>query len=181
MLVDWQESGRSDPPTTSITQVSTKEPNQENPPEEIIRPARIEHDDEMDMTALIDITFLLLIFFVVTSKLANEVKQPLPMARNGQSVANMDKTAIILSVRWGGGDTAIVSRRDGTLFSDDPEQQAAEISEYIQLGLDQNKSELLIRADGAVRTGEIQRIKEIVSESLEEGQLISFGVHHEGK
>lgn len=168
--------GYSEPPESNLANL---ELDNDGAVEEVPCSPRIEHDDEMDMTALIDITFLLLIFFVVTSKISSEVKQPLPMARNGQSVAN--NNAIILSVRAGGGDSAIVSRLDGVVFSDDPEQQAAEIGEYLQLGFSQNKTELLIRADGAVRSGEIQRIKEIVSDSLEEGQLISFGVHHESK
>lgn len=135
------------------------------------------HDDEMDMTALIDITFLLLIFFIVTSKLANEVTQPLPSARNGQLVAT-DK-AIIICVRVGRDSAAIVTRVDGTKFSDIPDQQTAEIEEYIQQGFNSQKTDVLIRADGAVPNGEIHRIKEIVSDNLEEGSLISFGVMHE--
>ena len=135
------------------------------------------HDDEMDMTALIDITFLLLIFFIVTSKLANEVRQPLPSAKNGQLVAT-DK-AIIICVRGGRGDGAIVTRADGTKFSDFPDQQAAEIEEYIQQGFNSLKTDILIRADGSVLNGEIHRIKEVVSDNLEEGSLISFGVMHE--
>ncbi len=135
------------------------------------------HDDDMDMTALIDITFLLLIFFIVTSKLANEVTQPLPIARHGQLVAT-DKS-IIICVRGGRGDTAIVTRKDGTLFSVNPDQQAAEIEEYIQQGFNTGMTDVLIRADGSVPNGEINRIKEIVSDNLEEGALISFGVMHE--
>ncbi len=136
----------------------------------------IHHDDEMDMTALIDITFLLLIFFIVTSKLANEVTQPLPIARHGQLVAT-DKS-IIICVR-GGGDSVVVTRKDGTLFSIIPDQQAAEIEEYIQQGFNSGKTDVLIRADGSVPNGEVNRIKEIVSDNLEEGALISFGVMHE--
>lgn len=134
------------------------------------------HDDEMDMTALIDVTFLLLIFFIVTSKLSNEVTQPLPIAANGQLVAT-DK-AIIICIRGGAGNT-VVTRKDGTPFSDSPEQQAAEIEEYIQQGFNANNTEVLIRADGSVPSGEINRIKEVVSDNLEEGSLISFGVKHE--
>jgi biopolymer transport protein ExbD len=135
------------------------------------------HDDEMDMTALIDITFLLLIFFIVTSKLANEVTQPLPIARHGQLVAT-DKT-IIICMRAGAGGNAMVTRKDGKPFSEIAEQQAAEIEEYIQQGFNQGNTDVLIRADGSVTNREVNRVKEIVSESLEEGALISFGVMHE--
>jgi len=135
-------------------------------------------DGEMDITPMIDIVFLLLIFFIVSSKMTAEPSYPLPAAKNG--VAIPVKNCVILTVKRGGGDNAVISKADGTLFSDDLEQQAAEVAEYIQLGFDMQKSEILIRAEGGVRSGEINRIKEMVSESLEEGQMINFGVLQEG-
>jgi len=137
-------------------------------------PKRPPMDDEMDITPMIDMTFLLLIFFILTSKMTAEPTYPLPRAKSGNSVAV--KNCVVITVRRGSGDAAVVSRSDGTVFSDDPEQQSAEIGEYIQLGLNTQKSEVLIRAEGAVRNGEISRLKEVVSESLEEGQVINFGV-----
>ncbi len=137
-------------------------------------PKRPPMDDEMDITPMIDMTFLLLIFFILTSKMTAEPTYPLPRAKSGNSVAV--KNCVVIVVRRGSGDAAVVSRADGTVFSDDPEQQSAEIGEYIQLGLNSQKSEVLVRAEGAVRNGEISRIKEIISEALEEGQLINFGV-----
>jgi len=140
----------------------------------VVMPKRPPMDDEMDITPMIDMTFLLLIFFILTSKMTAEPTYPLPAAKNGNSVSV--KKCIVITVRAGNGATAIVSRADATVFSDDPEQQAAEIGEYIQLGLNTQKSEVLIRAEGAVRNGEISRLKDAVSESLEEGQMINFGV-----
>jgi biopolymer transport protein ExbD len=135
-------------------------------------------DGEMDITPMIDIVFLLLIFFIVSSKMTAEPTYPLPAAKNGAAIPV--KNCVVLTVKRGGGDNAVISKADGTLFSDDLDQQAAEIAEYIQLGFDMQKSEILIRAEGGVRSGEINRIKEMVSESLEEGQMINFGVLQEG-
>jgi biopolymer transport protein ExbD len=135
-------------------------------------------DGEMDITPMIDIVFLLLIFFIVSSKMTAEPTYPLPAAKNGAAIPV--KNCVVLTVKRGGGDNAVIAKADGTLFSDDLEQQAAEIAEYIQLGFDMQKSEILIRAEGGVRSGEINRIKEMVSESLEEGQMINFGVLQEG-
>lgn len=137
-------------------------------------PKRPPLDDEMDITPMIDMTFLLLIFFILTSKMTAEQTHSLPAARNGETIPT--KNCIILNVRNGGGDTAVVSRADETVMSDEPEQQAAEIGEYIQLGFNTQKNEILVRAEGAVRSGEIQRLKEVISESLEEGQVINFAV-----
>lgn len=136
-------------------------------------PPRPPLDDEMDITPMIDMTFLLLIFFILTSKMTAEPTYPLPAAKSGNAVAV--KNCVVINVRGGSGDMALVSRADGTVFSDDPEQQSAEIGEYIQLGLNTRKSEILVR-EGAVRNGEISRIKEAISEVLEEGQMINFGV-----
>jgi biopolymer transport protein ExbD len=143
----------------------------------VTMPARPPMDDEMDITPMIDMTFLLLIFFILTSKMTAEQTFSLPSAKNGEVIPT--KQCVILNVRSGGGETAIVTRGDDTALSDDPEQQAAEITEYIQLGFSTQKSEVLVRADGAVRAGEIQRLKEVISESLEEGQVIHFGVINE--
>jgi biopolymer transport protein ExbD len=140
----------------------------------VVMPKRPPMDDEMDITPMIDMTFLLLIFFILTSKMTAEQTRALPTAKNGDVVPT--KSCIILNVRSGGGDAAMVSRGDETLLSDDLEQQAAEIAEYIQQGFNMQKIEVLIRADGNVRNGEIKRIKEIVSDSLEPEQMINIGV-----
>jgi biopolymer transport protein ExbD len=140
----------------------------------LVMPKRPPLDDEMDITPMIDMTFLLLIFFILTSKMTAEPTYPLPAAKNGNSVSV--KSCVVITVRAGSGDTAVVSRADGTVFSDDPEQQQAELGEYIQLGLNTQKSEVLVRAEGAVRNAEISRLKDVISEALEEGQMINFGV-----
>jgi len=147
--------------------------------EEVALPNVAPVDGEMDITPMIDIVFLLLIFFIVSSKMTAEPSYPLPAAKNG--VAIPVKNCVVITVKRGGGDNAIITNGDGKIvFSEDLELQAAEIAEYIQLGFDNQKSEILIRAEGGVRSGEINRIKEMVSESLEEGQMINFGVLQEG-
>jgi biopolymer transport protein ExbD len=140
----------------------------------VMMPKRPPMDDEMDITPMIDMTFLLLIFFILTSKMTAEQTRNLPPAKNGEVIGT--SKCIILNVRASGGDNALVSRADETVFSDDPEQQAAEVAEYIQLGFNMQKTDILVRADGNVRNGEIKRIKEIVSESLEGDQMINLGV-----
>ena len=44
-------------------------------------------DDEMDITPMIDITFLLLIFFLVAARLDEDTPVELPAARHGAAVA----------------------------------------------------------------------------------------------
>jgi biopolymer transport protein ExbD len=56
-------------------------------PEEVAMRERPSMDDEMDITPMIDMTFLLLIFFILTSKMTGEKSYEVPSAKNGSSIA----------------------------------------------------------------------------------------------
>ena len=142
--------------------------------EDFYKPRAPSNDDELDITPMIDITFLLLIFFLVSSKMTAEQAVELPKARHGSVVAA--KESVILVVKRGTGDQAEVQKADGTAFSSDVEQQNAEIAAYVAEGLDSGKKHVIIRAEGSVRHGEIGRVSEAISESLEEGQMINIAV-----
>ena len=142
--------------------------------EEFLRPRPPASDDELDITPMIDITFLLLIFFLVSSKLNAEQAVDLPKARHGGVVAG--KESVIIIMRRGTGDQADVKRADGTPFSAELEQQNEEIAEYVQQGLDAGRKHVIIRAEGSVRHGEVGRVSGAISESMEDGQPINIAV-----
>jgi biopolymer transport protein ExbD len=142
--------------------------------EDFLRPRGPSQDDELDITPMIDITFLLLIFFLVSSKMTAEQAVELPKARHGGLVAG--KESVIIIMKRGSGDEAEVQKADGTPFSTDTEQQNAEIAEYVQQGIDAGKKHVIIRAEGSVRHGEVGRVSGAISESLEEGELINIAV-----
>ncbi|MFN3190358.1 MAG: ExbD/TolR family protein [Aureliella sp.] len=142
--------------------------------EPFLRPRPAGSDDEMDITPMIDITFLLLIFFLVSSKMNAEQAVDLPKARHGGVVAG--KESVIILMKRGTGDEAEVLKADATPFSADIEQQNAEIAEYVQQGIDAGKKHVVIKAAGNVRHGEIGRVSEAISESMEEGELINIAV-----
>ena len=142
--------------------------------EDFLRPRQPSSDDELDITPMIDITFLLLIFFLVSSKLNAEQAVDLPKARHGGVVVG--KESVILIMRRGSGDQAEVERADGGPFSRDLEQQNEEIALYVQQGLDAGKKHVIIRAEGSVRHGEVGRVSGAISESMEEGQVINIAV-----
>ena len=79
-------------------------------------------------------------------------------------------------MKRGTGDQAEVLKVDGTPFSFDPEQQNAEIAEYVANGIDAGKKHVIIRAEGSVRHGEIGRVSEAISQSMEEGEMINIAV-----
>lgn len=142
--------------------------------EDFYRPRPPSDDSELDLTPMIDMTFLLLIFFLVSSRLTAEESVELPKARHGNVV--LSKESVIVLMQPGTGQQAEVLRADGKKFSDDVEQQNAEVAEYVAQALDAGKKHVIIRAAGAVRHGEVGRISKAISESLEEGSMINIAV-----
>ena len=51
-----------------------------------------------------------------------------------------------------------------------------EIAEYVQQGLDAGKQHVIIKAEGSVRHGEVGRVSEAISESMEAGEVINIAV-----
>lgn len=138
---------------------------------------RKEPDSELDITPMIDIVFLLLIFFIVTSKMQPEQVTDLPKARHGEGIAS--KQWIVLNVKRGAGDDAEVTRKDGSSFSNDKEEQNQQVEDYVKEGIEQGMKLVVIKAEGGVRTGEISRLRTAISGALEEGQEINIAVQEQ--
>jgi biopolymer transport protein ExbD len=134
-------------------------------------------DGEMDITPMIDIVFLLLIFFVVCSKMTAEQAPKVPAAKNG--LPSNVASSIALILKRGNGETARVSTEEGRSFDDNIEQQTAEIIEYVTAEMQKGKQDVLLRAEGDVTNGETNRVKEAISEVLEEGAMINISVTQE--
>jgi biopolymer transport protein ExbD len=139
-------------------------------------------DAEMDITPMIDMTFLLLIFFILTSKMTAEQSYEVPPAKHGSTLAS--KNCVVLTVTRGIGDTPIVAKGDGSIFSDDPEQQSAEIAEYVQLQLESGgKTDVLVRAEGNVTAKQLKKVELAIGEVLGEmeGKMINLAVSEVGR
>jgi biopolymer transport protein ExbD len=102
----------------------------------------------------------------------------LPKARHGSVVAG--KESVILLMKRGTGDVAEILKSDGSKFTSDIEQQKVDIAEYVRKGLDSGKKHVIIKAEGSVRHGEVGRITEAISESMEEGDFINVAVMEQG-
>ena len=128
-------------------------------------------DAEMDITPLIDIVFLLLIFFLVASKMDEAATVKLPPARRGIDVAQ--ENAIIVIVKKDEGGDIVVARRDGSMFAKDLEQQESEIGEYVDAGLtgsapfERPMESIILKAQGNVREGEVARVAEAIGKVTE--------------
>jgi len=127
--------------------------------------SRAAEDFEMDITPMIDITFLLLIFFLVCSTTDQESKIELAKARHGKGVGERD--SVIITISDDGIDSAPVFLADGMIgdpLPTDTEQQRDMIVEAVEVGRrDQNKDSVLIKADRNVAHREVARVIKAVS------------------
>lgn len=120
-------------------------------------------DTEMDITPMIDITFLLLIFFIVASKMDESANVPLPPAASGIPV--LVKRSVIITVGPGSDDaTAAVYKGDGInpenlVDSSDVTALENEIEAYVEeeTGKDPSKDYVLIKGAEGVRHKHISR------------------------
>jgi biopolymer transport protein ExbD len=133
---------------------------------DLVRQARTP-DAEMDITPMIDVTFLLLIFFLVCSTADQQSSVELPKAKFGVGVGK--ERSVIITVGGDGLESAPIYLGDGKLDSarltDEPEEQARLIAEAVTKGLQQeNKEGVLIKADRNVAYREVNRVVKSVSQ-----------------
>jgi biopolymer transport protein ExbD len=131
-------------------------------------------DEEIDITPMIDMVFLLLIFFIVASKPDGRQANEIPKAEHGTAVASKD--AIVINLKHLGGGRAQVYSKSGTNFSPDPEQQEAELVDFITRELEQGDRQVVLRAESDVRFGEVQRVNRAIGIAFPDLNVIYLAV-----
>ncbi len=152
---------------------------------EIPKRKRNPDDGELDITPMIDVTFLLLAFFVVVSRMDPQAAVPLPKASYGFSIP--DKNCVTLVLMSDGADGAIIYKGrsmspDSKVAPADEQDQEAEIGDFVEneLSAHPTKSAILIKADGEVRTGAVEMLKRgIANSELAKTRKIYVGVEEE--
>ena len=121
-------------------------------------------DIEMDITPMIDITFLLLIFFIVCSTPDQKSSFELAQARHGKGVS--ERNSIFITVSAESADPAPVYLADGIngeSLTNDPDEQAELIREAVEKGRRDLRDNVLIKADRNVAYREVARVIKAVS------------------
>jgi biopolymer transport protein ExbD len=121
-------------------------------------------DDDIDITPMIDIVFLLLIFFIVASKIDPGASVSLPKARFGVPVAGT-KAVVLVVVPGGSVGSVRVLKEDGAEIAsgDNTEQLQAAVAQYALDGL-MGKSEggpketVLIKAERGLKQREVDKV-----------------------
>lgn len=143
-------------------------PSQEDEIVDAPRRKRPKDDDEMDITPMIDIVFLLLIFFLVASKIDDSASVPIPIAEYGMAAPPQE--AVVITIAESGSELADVFLGEGAspsiqVGSTDREGQREEIVQYIedQVNGDPRKYMFMIMAEKRVTQGEINRVAQAVN------------------
>lgn len=138
--------------------------------------SRIEDDEEIDITPMIDVTFLMLIFFLVASTPDSQTAIELAESKHGIAVSQL--TSTIFTVAAGGLDIAPVYEADGKIeefrLSEDPEKRTQQIVEAVDKGFLENKVDVVIKADKSVKTRQVDEVRKAVSKV--EGIKINYAV-----
>jgi biopolymer transport protein ExbD len=132
----------------------------------------VEDGAEMDITPMIDITFLLLIFFLVSSTTSAQSALELPPARHGSGVS--DRTSVIITVADSGGAgparVYLGDGRQGKALPEDEDLMAEEIAHAVEQGLESGKMTVLVKAEKGVKHGDAWRVYTAVGQ-VEDVQL----------
>jgi biopolymer transport protein ExbD len=129
---------------------------------ESVLPARKrpQEDTEMDITPMIDCTFLLLIFFTVTSTPDAQTALNLAPAKYGVGISQRD--SIIISIADNGENEPVsiylADGKQGEPLKGTNEEQEAEIRKAVEEGLTEGKKSVLIKAEKGVLHRDVSRI-----------------------
>jgi biopolymer transport protein ExbD len=157
------------------------EPALEAVEEEQPMPAsRVRDDSEMDITPMIDMTFLLLIFFVVCSKMDPGAGVTLPPARHGETLST--ESAIVFTVA-SQGDEAIFYKGEGIdaanlIGGATPVEKEAQVAAYVEqrIGENPNLTDVLILADAGVKHREVSLVMKGVANAQTDGNQLHVAV-----
>ncbi len=138
----------------------------------------IKDDGEMDITPMIDITFLLLIFFVVASKMDPTQTGDIPEAQMGLAISANDSAVIFIEAR--GEDESSLFDRNGKEFSRDEETRTAEIVEYITGEMEKTqgeaKDQVMLLGAPDVEVRHVTSVQQIVGDAFEDIEFTYIAV-----
>jgi biopolymer transport protein ExbD len=153
---------------------------------ELPKRKRNPQDGELDITPMIDVTFLLLAFFVVVSRMDPQAAVDLPLASYGFSIPDKNCVTLVVTIDDAGeGFDCFLGRSmkaDTRVPDGDPEDQETYIGDYVENELSRHpqKSAILIKAEGDVKYGAVELVKRGIAQSeLAKTRKIHIGVNEE--
>ena len=140
--------------------------------------ARHVDDVELDITPMIDVTFLLLIFFIVTSTMQTQVDLDVPAAKHGVGVPSRQATIVTIRAGESSGDPPVIILGDGR----GEEGTLDKLRRYVEADMKEHQTEeVIIKADRDVLHGFVQRVLKVIAEVARDrkGLKYSIGIRDE--
>lgn len=156
--------------------LDVQDPPAEAPEEESgvrIGPKRLKEDTELDMTPMIDCTFLLLIFFMVTSTPDASTELKLAPARNGLNIVVQDAAIISLAENTLGDHASVylADGKTGAPLSENLSDQEEAIRAYVRKEYRDSarpKKYVLIKVERGVKIKDTSRVAAAASTAFDE-------------
>lgn len=117
-------------------------------------------DDELDLTPMIDMSFMLLAFFVVSSSMEAGSALQLPNAQSGDRL-DVKRTAVV---------TVFNSTQDPEIYLSDGTKTngpvtLAEVTSFARESSDQGKTTMVIKADRETPSGFVEEVARAAGEA----------------
>lgn len=116
-------------------------------------------EDDLDITPMIDVTFLLLIFFMVTSNMKQSATVNIPPAKHGEGIPTSKSSTI--TIFHTDGDPEIYLS-DGT--KDNGPVTLEEVTAYVQEGVANGKLFVILKADTDLPSGFVEEVARAANE-----------------
>ena len=113
---------------------------------------RGESDMDLDITPMIDVTFLLLIFFMVSSTMQATPDLDIPPAKHGVGLETVNAMVLIVQSPKSEGEDSVIILENGN------EATLEEVTAEVQRQKDSNITQVIIKADGKVPTRFVQQV-----------------------
>jgi len=130
-------------------------------------------DADLDITPMIDVVFLLLIFFMVTSTMDDQKAANVPPAEHGVGV-DANKASIVSVVADEAGGIGRV------ILGDDPGGEEIVnldlVRRYVQAGFNEGKELVIIKAERDVKEGRVQEVLKVLADI--DGLKFAIGVQN---
>jgi biopolymer transport protein ExbD len=115
-------------------------------------------DAELDLTSMIDVVFLLLIFFMVTSTMQQDSGLDLPAAKHGVGVESLEAIVITVNRPAASGDDPPIVLSDGTVGT------VADVRADVERGFAAGREDVIIKADRDILSGFVTEVMRAASE-----------------
>ena len=135
-----------------------------NDPDAAFTKQRSSNDADLDITPMIDVTFLLLIFFMVTSTMKPDEVLDIPTSVHGLGVEANSATLITISA----GEPPMINLVEEKSLTEDPE-------------LDNGSRHVIIKAERLVRHGFVQKVTREANNVIKEFDGAKFSIAVEDK